>query len=210
MAKAIIYLFSIFVLTLSCSTGFAEPVNVKLVSNINQNFQVDLQGTGKAYDANIKFVGEAGTAMYILTLYNQTETFEFKLPSGSGFLSVVNPLGEKREDILYVINDAKNKSITEVQVLGWKNGVVGSLLDPNVDKVVGKNGRIESDLLGPVLVFESELALDGKAGRPLQRWAKPLKWDSRSGFYKYGESEKVMNVHTRPSVQFQADGWVRN
>jgi hypothetical protein len=83
------------------------------------------------------------------------------------------------------------------------------LLDPNTDRVVGKNGRIESDLLGPALLFESELKLDDKAGRSLQRWAKPIKWDSRSGLYRCGESEKLMNVQS-PVQKCQGDGVADN
>jgi hypothetical protein len=79
------------------------------------------------------------------------------------------------------------------------------LLNPNTDRVVGKNGQIESDLLGPVLLFESELKLDDKAGPSLQKWAKPIKWDSRSGLYRYGESEKVMNVQS-PVQKCQGEG----
>jgi hypothetical protein len=38
-----------------------------------------------------------------------------------------------------------------------------------------------------------------KLGALYKDGLKPIKWDSRSGLYRYGESDKVMNVHTRPS-----------
>lgn len=210
MLQGLICLFFAFILTVSCSTVSAAQVSLELAKDINQDFKVDFSGNGRLVDANIKFIDEAEAAAYILTLYNNGEIVEFKLPPGSGVLKVVNPFGEKKENIIYVINDAKKKAISDVQVIGLKDGVIGHLLDPGVKKIVGKNGRISDDLLGTSLLYETELPIDESSKLPLQKWTTAIQRDYRTGLYSFAKPEKLMYVHIQPARQFQINGWIGN
>lgn len=210
MQQGLICLFFAFILTISSSTVSAEQINVELVKDTNQDFKVDVNGTGQLVDANIKFVDEAAAAAYILTVHNNGEVIEFKLPPGSGVLRVFNLFGEKKESIIYVINDAKKKDIADIQVIGLKDGVIGHLLDPSVKKIAGKNGRINDDLLGTSLLYETELPIDESSKLPLQKWTTAIKMDYRTGLYSFAKPEKLMYVHSQPARLFQVSGWIGN